>query len=77
MKLIIDAPDDFVAGECYDYTNGAKCPFAARGCWAGAKGFEKCPLKEARPAVEVSTTEDYSEKVTDYSRLYLVEDKKP
>lgn len=47
MKLIVEVPDDFKAGECYDYTNGAKCPFAARGCWAGPKGFEKCPLKEA------------------------------
>lgn len=47
MKILFDVPDDFVAGECYDYTNGAKCPFAARGCWCGPKGLEKCPLKEA------------------------------
>jgi len=51
-------PDDFKPGECYDCTNGAKCPFAARGCWAGAKEFEKCPLKEARIAKSVDAGND-------------------
>lgn len=51
MKLLIEVPDDFVAGACYDYTQGTLCPFASRGCWAGPKGFEKCPLKGATDVV--------------------------